>query len=351
MQVLLLGGHGKVALQLTPLLLARSWNVTSVIRNAEHENEILALGKGAKGKLSVLLSSLDDIKSDADAKNVLDRVSPDYVVWSAGMYANMQKAVVGIETSPFPSPVPTILLRHLSAPSPLHTCKSSSNPHITSNAPSIQRFPPPPYSTTYHPTNHPISHNPGAGGKGGPARTHAIDEVAAKHFLSASFSHPSVRKFLLVSWIGSRRKQPTWLSDDEWAGLQNVFYNVLPAYAKAKLEADEYMTALAAARKKLVAAGAAQPLQAINLRPGTLTDTPATRKVDLGKTKKGRANVSREDVAIVADALLARDDVEGWLDLLEGEEDVEVAVERVAREGVDAVEGEDVEGMVSRFGL
>ncbi|GLA06542.1 hypothetical protein AnigIFM60653_007480 [Aspergillus niger] len=274
MQVLLLGGHGKVALQLTPLLLARSWNVTSVIRNAEHENEILALGKGAKGKLSVLLSSLDDIKSDADAKNVLDRVSPDYVVWSAG-----------------------------------------------------------------------------AGGKGGPARTHAIDEVAAKHFLSASFSHPSVRKFLLVSWIGSRRKQPTWLSDDEWAGLQNVFYNVLPAYAKAKLEADEYMTALAAARKKLVAAGAAQPLQAINLRPGTLTDTPATRKVDLGKTKKGRANVSREDVAIVADALLARDDVEGWLDLLEGEEDVEVAVERVAREGVDAVEGEDVEGMVSRFGM
>ncbi|XRM48568.1 hypothetical protein ABZX51_011484 [Aspergillus tubingensis] len=274
MQVLLLGGHGKVALQLTPLLLARSWNVTSVIRNAEHENEILALGKGAKGKLNVLLSSLDDVKSDADAKNILDRVSPDYVVWSAG-----------------------------------------------------------------------------AGGKGGPARTHAIDEVAAKHFLSASFSHPSVRKFLLVSWIGSRRKQPTWLSDDEWAGLQNVFYNVLPAYAKAKLEADEYMTALAAARKKLVAAGAAQPLQAINLRPGTLTDTPATRKVDLGKTKKGRANVSREDVAIVADALLARDDVEGWLDLLEGEEDVEVAVERVARERVDAVEGEDVEGMVRRFGL
>ncbi|PYH39306.1 uncharacterized protein BO87DRAFT_372462 [Aspergillus neoniger CBS 115656] len=274
MQVLLLGGHGKVALQLTPLLLARSWNVTSVIRNAEHENEILALGKGAKGKLNVLLSSLDDVNSDADAKNILDRVSPDYVVWSAG-----------------------------------------------------------------------------AGGKGGPARTHAIDEVAAKHFLSASFSHPSVRKFLLVSWIGSRRKQPTWLSDDEWAGLQNVFYNVLPAYAKAKLEADEYMTALAAARKKLVAAGAAQPLQAINLRPGTLTDTPATRKVDLGKTKKGRANVSREDVAIVADALLARDDVEGWLDLLEGGENVDVAVERVAREGVDAVEGEDVEGMMRRFGL
>lgn len=85
MQVLLLGGHGKVALRLTPLLLSRAWNVTSVIRNPEHEPEILALGKGSKGKLNVLISSLDDVKSDADAKKVLDAVSPDYVVWSAGM--------------------------------------------------------------------------------------------------------------------------------------------------------------------------------------------------------------------------------------------------------------------------
>ncbi|RAK71217.1 uncharacterized protein BO72DRAFT_392558 [Aspergillus fijiensis CBS 313.89] len=274
MQVLLLGGHGKVALHLTPLLLARSWNVTSVIRNPEHESEILALGKGAKGKLNVLLSSLDDVKSEGDAKKVLDAVDPDYVVWSAG-----------------------------------------------------------------------------AGGKGGPARTQAIDEVAAKHFLTASFARPRVTKFLLVSWIGSRRNPPSWLSNDDWAGLQNVFHNVLPAYAKAKLEADEYMTALAAQRKKLVAAGAAQPLQAINLRPGTLTDTPATRKVDLGKTRKGVDNVTREDVAIVADLLLARDDTDGWYDLLNGEEGVEEAVERVASEKVDAVEGEDVEGMVKRFGL
>ncbi|PYH47582.1 uncharacterized protein BP01DRAFT_354788 [Aspergillus saccharolyticus JOP 1030-1] len=274
MQVLLLGGHGKVALHLTPLLLARSWNVTSVIRNPEHESEILALGKGSRGKLNVLLSSLDDVKSEGDAKKVLDAVDPDYVVWSAG-----------------------------------------------------------------------------AGGKGGPARTHAIDEIAAKHFLSASFSRPRVTKFLLVSWIGSRRNQPTWLSNDDWSALQNVFTNVLPAYAKAKLEADEYMTALAAQRKRLVAEGAAQPLQAINLRPGTLTDTPATRKVDLGKTRKGVDKVTREDVAIVADLLLARDDTDGWYDLLNGDEDVQDAVERVVREKVDALEGEDVEAMVKRFGL
>lgn len=86
MQVLLLGGHGRVALYLTPLLVARGWNVTSVIRNPEHENEILALGKGKQGKLDVLISSLDDVKSVDDARSILDKVNPDCVVWAAGMF-------------------------------------------------------------------------------------------------------------------------------------------------------------------------------------------------------------------------------------------------------------------------
>ena len=84
MQVLLLGGHGKIALKLTPLLLNRAWNVTSVVRNADHESEILELGKGLKGKLNVLIASLDDVKSAADAQRILDMTTPDYVVWSAG---------------------------------------------------------------------------------------------------------------------------------------------------------------------------------------------------------------------------------------------------------------------------
>lgn len=84
MQVLLLGGHGKVALHLTPLLLNRGWSVTSVVRNPDHEKEILALGKGRKGTLKVLISSLADIKSAADAQDILNTVMPDYVVWSAG---------------------------------------------------------------------------------------------------------------------------------------------------------------------------------------------------------------------------------------------------------------------------
>ena len=86
-KVLLLGGHGKISMLMTPLMLAKSWNVTSVIRDPSQEKEILALGEGQKGKLDVLVSSLEDVKSDADAKKVLDAVKPNYVVWSAGLYS------------------------------------------------------------------------------------------------------------------------------------------------------------------------------------------------------------------------------------------------------------------------
>ncbi|CBF70409.1 uncharacterized protein ANIA_05989 [Aspergillus nidulans FGSC A4] len=275
MNVLLLGGHGKVALHLTPLLLARSWNVTSVIRNPAHESEILALAESEKvrGKLSVLVSSLDDVKTSADAAKIISQVDPDYVVWSAG-----------------------------------------------------------------------------AGGKGGPSRTIAVDEVAAKAFISASYAHPRVKKFLLVSWIGSRRTKPSWFTDADWSHSRNVFDNVLPTYAKAKLEADEFLTAHAAVRDRLSAAGKASRLDAICLRPGLLTDEPATGKVTLGKTKS-EGKVSRENVARVADALLAKEGSKGWVDLLDGEEEIGDAVERVVREGVDVVEGEDIDAMVRRFGL
>lgn len=83
-RVLVLGGHGKVALFLQPLLLAKQWHVTSVVRNPDHEAEILALGKDKPGKIEVLLDSLDDVQEPSQAQRVLDKVRPDIVVWSAG---------------------------------------------------------------------------------------------------------------------------------------------------------------------------------------------------------------------------------------------------------------------------
>jgi len=73
-----------VSLLLQPLLLARKWNITSVIRNPDQEAEILALGKDKPGKIEVLIDSLDDVKDASHAERVLNKVKPDIVVWSAG---------------------------------------------------------------------------------------------------------------------------------------------------------------------------------------------------------------------------------------------------------------------------
>ena len=88
--VLLLGGHGKVAQYLTPLLLQRSWTVTSVIRDPSQVPAVKQLsenvqGEGKKGELNVLVRSIEDVKSTAQAKHIIDKANPDYIVWSAGM--------------------------------------------------------------------------------------------------------------------------------------------------------------------------------------------------------------------------------------------------------------------------
>ena len=82
--ILLLGGHGKVAQLLTPLLLARSHTVTSLIRDQAQAATITKLGEGQPGKLSVLVRSLEAVKSEQDARAILDEVKPSWVVWSAG---------------------------------------------------------------------------------------------------------------------------------------------------------------------------------------------------------------------------------------------------------------------------
>lgn len=80
----------------------------------------------------------------------------------------------------------------------------------------------------------------------------------------------------------------------------------------------------------------------IDLRPGTLTESPRGN-VTLGKNKNVKGNVSRETVAHVADAILAAEGVKsGWIDLLQGDDDINEAVAAVVRDGVDAAEGEDI---------
>ncbi|KAG8528851.1 uncharacterized protein KY384_006540 [Bacidia gigantensis] len=176
----------------------------------------------------------------------------------------------------------------------------------------------------------------GAGGKGGPERTKAVDQVAAIAFIKAAAEEGSgVSKFLLVSYVGSRAKKAPWWSEEEWKASQDGNNGALRNYYPAKLAADRVLTA--AGRKR------GNGFAAICLRPGSLGDEEEEGLVSLGKTN-ARGKISRSDVARVAAELLDRVGRSCWLDLLEGEEKIKDAVERCVREGVDTVEGEDVEG-------
>jgi nucleoside-diphosphate-sugar epimerase len=79
----------------------------------------------------------------------------------------------------------------------------------------------------------------------------------------------------MVSAISIRRKRAEWWNDEDWKVLDRMNAQVMPAYYKAKLAADELLTVL----------GERKGFQYIILRPGGLTDEPATGRVALGKTR------------------------------------------------------------------
>lgn len=208
--ILLLGGHGRISLLLTPLLLTNpSHHVTSVIRNPSHRREILALKETHPdkhpGKLSVLVSSLDDIHTPTDARRVLQQTSPKWIIWSAG-----------------------------------------------------------------------------AGGKGGPERTHAVDCRAAKCYIAAAVEEGSgVERFLMVSYVSSCRGYRSWWGEEDRRAADKVNLEVLPAYARAKIEADEFLAASSRRWEEEESDGdggqGGERKWALCLRPATLTDEGAGR--------------------------------------------------------------------------
>ncbi|RBQ75400.1 hypothetical protein VDGD_07553 [Verticillium dahliae] len=163
-------------------------------------------------------------------------------------------------------------------------------------------------------------------------QTRIIDRDAATHFLRAASATPSVKKFILISYLASRRAQPAWWDAAAWADAQKV-NTTLAAYYDAKVAADEVL---------YEAGGARRDFAAVSLRPGTLTEGDVGG-VELGRTGGAKGEVSRRTVAEVTARLV---DAEGlqtsWVDLLDGQEDIDEAVKRVVKEGVDVAEGEPV---------
>ncbi len=74
-RVLIIGGHGKVALRLAPLLVARGDEVTSVVRNPEHRSVVAATGAAP------LVADVERLDVGQIAAVLRGQ---DSVVWSAG---------------------------------------------------------------------------------------------------------------------------------------------------------------------------------------------------------------------------------------------------------------------------
>lgn len=120
----------------------------------------------------------------------------------------------------------------------------------------------------------------GAGGKGGPDRTDAVDRQAAIRSMAAA-ADAGVKRYVMVSWAGSYGDKP--VPED------NGLYN----YAMAKLDADKHLVGT--------------DLDWTIVGPGTLTlDEPSgeievTREVGTAGAPTSRANVAQVIAAVLAD--------------------------------------------------
>ncbi len=196
-RIVIVGGHGKVALLLAPLLVGRGDEVVSLIRDPAQSADILATGA------QPLVLSIED----AGVPELTEAFAgADAIVWSAG-----------------------------------------------------------------------------AGGKGGPQRTDAVDRQAAVRTMEAA-ERAGVRRYVMVSYMGSHGQVP----DD----------HPLHAYAVAKLAADRHLQTTG--------------LSWTILGPGVLTLEEPSGRIEVARAGSddavGRGKLtSRANVAAVIAAVLADD--------------------------------------------
>ncbi|KAH7207953.1 hypothetical protein BKA60DRAFT_599096 [Fusarium oxysporum] len=160
-----------------------------------------------------------------------------------------------------------------------------------------------------------------------------IDRDAAIFFIKASVANKSVGHHLQVSYLGARREQAPWWTAEDWEGWKKVNSTFLGPYYEPKTAADEAL--VTEARKR-------DGLTAVSVRPGGLTDKDEGG-VLLGQTKQARGMTTRASTARVMALVLEKEGVKGhWLDVLDGEEDAETAVDRYVRDETECAEGEPV---------
>ena len=191
-RIVIIGGHGKVALLTAPLLVAAGHEVVSVIRDPAQADDVAAVGA------TPLVLSVEDAGTDELTRAL---AGADAVVWSAG-----------------------------------------------------------------------------AGGKGGPQRTDAVDRAAAIRSMEAAAA-AGVRRYVMVSFITAYGEVPA--------------DHPLRAYAVAKIAADRHLQSTG--------------LDWTILGPGRLTLDAPTGAITVGRVESdagaptSRANVARVIAAVLAE--------------------------------------------------
>lgn len=170
----------------------------------------------------------------------------------------------------------------------------------------------------------------GAGGKGGPDRTKAVDQDGAVKVFDAIESsglaqRPDFRRLLLCSAVDSRdlaTTKPDWYGEEDFATSKRMREKLGP-YMAAKHAAD-----LNLSQRKT--------FPWFVLRPSTLSDEAGGGRVSLGERKTIARGVARDDVAAVFIALAEMDKGKGdglMLDLTAGDVGVHEAVDAAVRRG------------------
>jgi uncharacterized protein YbjT (DUF2867 family) len=137
----------------------------------------------------------------------------------------------------------------------------------------------------------------GGGPNSGVERKETVDKGAAV-LLADAAEQAGVRRYVIVSSMGAESADPD--SDD-----------VFQVYLRAKKAADDDLRS--------------RDLDWTVVRPGRLTDDPATGRVQVGSLSRG--SVTRADVAgVIAEALHTDSTVGKSFDLLEGQQTVEAAL-------------------------
>jgi len=181
----------------------------------------------------------------------------------------------------------------------------------------------------YKPDN--IVWSAGAGGKGDPSRTQAIDRDGAIRSMDAA-AKAGVKRYVMVSAFDVRDREgkpvPDWYTESDIKKSDGT-YAAIGKYMLAKFEAD----------KELRVGNSRRNLDYTIVRPGSLTLEPSTGRVAAGKISLD-GGISREDVAKVLAEVLENEGTIGLaFDVLGGDTPIPEAVKKVADEKIDTFEG------------